>query len=82
MLLILLLVSAIVLAEGTKPQRRTLSDADRYAALTTSLTALEANPTPGNLAKIQLILKSTDYLTLQSQFGTGPSKKRFKFKIK
>ena len=55
-----------------------LTDSERYTALTTSLAALEANPTQGNLAKIQLILKSTDYMTLQAAHAPPAAKKRFK----
>jgi hypothetical protein len=70
MLLLLVLVAALV---------NGLTDQEMYTQLTTSLTTLEANPTPSNLAKIRLILQSTEYLKWQTQYGGG-GKKRFSLK--
>jgi hypothetical protein len=48
-----------------------MTDSQMYTALYNSLTALEANPTPTNLAKIDIILKSTNFLRLQTVYGSG-----------
>ena len=79
-MLLLVFFLAFVIATTTKHTPRTLSDVDRYTALTASLTALEGNPSHSSTAKIQLILQSTDYLALQAQHAPPSRKKRFMLK--
>jgi hypothetical protein len=52
-----------------------LTEQEMYTHLTASLTALEANPTPSNLAKIRMIIESTDYTRLHALYATPPGKK-------
>jgi hypothetical protein len=53
-----------------------LTERETYDSLLASLTALEARGTPSDLVKISLIMRSTNFLTLQARYGS-PEKKRF-----
>lgn len=64
MLFVLLVISLIIGSTSA-----TLTDQQRYLQLKASITSLQSNPTSGNLAKVDLIIKSTDYLKLQALYG-------------